>query len=305
MCMPAPASPGAAGAPSVCAFEDGEACGAFAYSAMAGGLVDNTFLCASGKCGAGGYCCSRAAAALGCTTCAPATGSCSAVSAGEACAVDYDCQSGLCGGGCCCSVAAAITHLSPTGASSTCTSCQCFGSSGPAAALPVGACTGVLSPLPTPLPTLPPTTAGSCVTCDSFSTADAVQGVYILPAASPLNPLPGQDLALGKPGVCQDLALAAAAAGVANIPALLPCLSATRVLHVDGGSWEVLGPAAGLQMGAQPSQCYASPSAMPSSSAYASYAASASYMPSYAASASASASASVSDSAAHNASEAS
>jgi hypothetical protein len=307
-CLPAAAA-GTAAAPSsplVCAFEDGASCGAQAYSAAAGGAINNAALCASGVCGGGGFCCSRAAAAVGCAACAPATGSCATRSPGEACGVHFDCASGLCSGGCCCSAPVAMAAAGLLGSSvppPTCAACQCFATlpanaSAPAApaapaAAALGSCTRYLVPPPTPLPTLPPTTASTCVTCASYATAEAVSGVFILPAASPLNPLPGQDLALGKPGVCQDLALAAAAAGVTNIPAILPCLNATRVLYVDGGQWELLGPAAGLQMGAQPSNCLPSPSPSPSAlplplplpSYAASYGASASFRPSFAPSA--------------------
>ena len=268
--------------PSVCAFEHGAACGAHTYVAAAGGAANNAALCASGTCGGGGYCCTPTAAALGCSACAPASGACSLRGPGEPCGVHYDCGSGQCSGGCCCSVPVAVASASVGGG--VCGACQCFGSGG-GGGVAVGGCTTYLAPPPTPLPTLPPTTAGSCVTCASFATAEAVRDVYILPAASPLNPLPGTDLALGKPGVCQELALAAAAAGVANIRAILPCLNATRAVYVDGGSWEVLGPAAGLQMSAQPSNCApspsaATPSALPAASYQASFAPSPSYAPS-------------------------
>jgi hypothetical protein len=100
-------------------------------------------------------------------------------------------------------------------------------------------------------------TAPRCHACDAFDASQAVEGLFILAAANPLNPTPGVDLAVGLPGACASLAGAAAAQGVppAEVAAMLPCLARPTLLLIDGTNYTVLGPAAPLKLAALPEDC--------------------------------------------------
>jgi sugar lactone lactonase YvrE len=213
--------------------------------------------CASGSC-LGGFCCSVTAKAAGCVSCQPGTGSCALFSPGEACASAADCGTNECLGGCCCSAAAARTM--------GCTACQCWANASTSAAT-AGACLAAPPPPPplpacacappTPAPPLPNSTTPRCLACDAFDASQAVEGLFILAAANPLNPSPGEDLAVGLPGACASLAGAAAAQGVppAEVEVMLPCLARPAFLRIDGANYTVLGPAAPLRLAALPENC--------------------------------------------------
>ena len=120
---------------------------------------------------------------------------------------------------------------------------------------PSGAAAAPPAP-PPPAPTsLPTTSTPVCVTCDSFAAAAPVDNVFILSGASPFNPTPGTDLALGLPGQCAALALAAANNGLPNIRATLTCLSTNATVNVQGITYEVLATAEALSMTAAPPGC--------------------------------------------------
>jgi hypothetical protein len=105
----------------------------------------------------------------------------------------------------------------------------------------------------------PSTLHSRCHACDAFDASQAVEGLFILPAAHPLNPSPGVDLAVGLPGACAALAGAAAAQGMppAEVAAMLPCLARPTLLLIDGTNYTVLGPAAPLRLAALPDDCAA------------------------------------------------
>lgn len=73
--------------------------------------------CITGAC-LGNYCCNSDAIKLGCSACAPASGSCLVYAPGENCTSNFDCSSNLCLNKCCCSSSALVT----TG----CTACRCL-----------------------------------------------------------------------------------------------------------------------------------------------------------------------------------
>ena len=206
----------------------------------------------------GGFCCAPNAVRAGCAACAIATGACQLRSPGDPCASNADCGTDLCAGGCCCASSALLTP--------GCTACRCWAnaSTTPATA---GAC--LAAPLPPPPPTcacapsspsplpLPNTTlGGGCLACEAFDASHQVDGLFILAAANPLNKA-GVDLALGLPGACTSLQVAAASQGLSapEVAALLPCLRAPAYLRVEGVNYTVLGPAAPLRLAALPEGC--------------------------------------------------
>jgi hypothetical protein len=223
--------------------------------------------CASGAC-RGGFCCSAAAAALGCAACLPGTGSCVHFSPGEPCASAADCGTNLCAGGCCCAAAAL---LAPGG----CAACACWANASTTAAT-AGACvaaagggsgggscggTTIIYNINNSVVSVGGAPAAAaprhCPACDAFDAAQQVEGLFILPGAHPLNPSPGVELAVGLAGSCASLAAAASAQGVppAEVAAMLPCLAHAAFAVIDGATYEVLGPAAPLRLAALPEGC--------------------------------------------------
>ena len=232
----------------------------------------STPACATGECRSG-FCCSAAAAALGCAACLPGTGSCVLFSPGEPCDSAADCGTNFCAGSCCCAASA----LQVPG----CTACACWANVSTTAAT-AGICvtTGgsggsggsvcnggdttinnyyiqhdahvVVTSGGAPVPS-----SSSCHACEAFDASKQVEGLFILPGTNPLNPTRGVDLAVGLPGACASLAAAADSEGVppAEVSVMLPCLSNPINIIIDGVTYVVLGPAAPLRLAVLPEGC--------------------------------------------------
>ena len=193
------------------------------------------------------------------------------LSPGEPCASNADCGTNLCAGGCCC---ASSALRAPGG----CAACACWANASTTAATAGvcvagsgngggGACGGCGTTIHNTYVVQPGAhvtvaaggapVASRCHACDAFDASAEVEGLFILAAASPLNPSPGVDLAVGLPGSCASLAGAAVAQGVppAEVAAMLPCLARPAFLLIDGTNYTVLGPAAPLKLAALPEDC--------------------------------------------------